>query len=118
LEQRGTFLSAEGEMPPWALMYRVAHGWPMIAGLPAPLFLATMLFAIVGTFGAQIFMGLSAVVISVCATAVWFFFAAWVFAQDRVVPALFFIRRRAPLKAVISSYNPSWLVVVFEEDAE
>jgi hypothetical protein len=111
-------LSAESEMPPWARLYRVVHGWPMIAGLPFPLFLATMLLVIVGTFAAQIIWGLTAVAISVCVTAVWFAGAGWVFAQDRVVLPLFFIRWRSPLKAVISSYNPSWFVVVVEEDAE
>ena len=49
----------------WARMYRVVHGWPMLAGLPVPLFLLVMLAGIVGVFGASMFGGLTAVALVV-----------------------------------------------------
>ena len=92
----------------WARMYRVAHRWPVLAGVPVPLFLALMLAGIVGVFGASMFAGLTAAGMVALGAALGWAGLAWLFRQDQVAAPLFFVRRRAPLKTVISSYTPSW----------
>jgi hypothetical protein len=106
-----------GEEPlAWARMYRVVHGWPMIGGLPAPLFLAMMAFAIVGSFGASMLSGLTAVGAVVLSVAASWLGLGWAFRQDQVALPLLIVKRRTRLKEIISSFNPSWIALVLSEE--
>jgi hypothetical protein len=106
-----------GEEPlAWARMYRVVHGWPMIGGLPAPLFLAMMAYAILGSFGASMISGLTAVGVVVLSVATSWLGLGWLFRQDQAALPLFFVKRRTRLKKIISSFNPSWIALVLAEE--
>jgi hypothetical protein len=100
----------------WARMYRVVHGWPMIGGLPAPLFLLMMTFAILGSFGASMLIGLTAVGVVVLVVATSWLGLVWLFRQDQAAVPLFFVKRRTRLRGIISSFNPSWIRLVLGEE--
>jgi hypothetical protein len=96
-------------------MYKVVHGWPMLAGVPVPAFLILMLAGVVGVFGVSMLGGLTgAGVVVVTAAASWGALA-WLFGQDQVAVPLFFVKRRARLRPIISSYSPSWSGVDVDE---
>jgi hypothetical protein len=97
-------------------MYRVVHGWPLLAGIPVPLFLVIMLAGILGVFGGSMFGGLTVVAFVVLGTALFWGGLTWLFRQDQVAVPLFFVRRRALLGTVISSYNPTWAGVDLQEE--
>jgi hypothetical protein len=101
---------------PWARMYRVVHGWPMLVGIPIPSFLLLMLVGIVGVFGASMFGGLITVGLVTLSVVLSWLGLALVFRQDQVTLPLFLVTRRARLGRIISSFNPSWVQVVFEEE--
>jgi hypothetical protein len=100
----------------WARMYRVVHGWPMLGGIPVPLFLVLMLVGIVGIFAASMFSGVTAAGIVVVADGAVWIGLAWLFRQDQVSVPLFFVQRRMRERAVMSSYCPSWATIVVKED--
>ena len=99
-------------------MYRVVHTWPMLAGVPIPLFLGIMLAGILAVFGASMLAGLTAAAIAVFLIAAAWAGTAWLFRQDQVSVPLFFVRlrTRAVLGPTITSYNPSWTRVTVDSD--
>jgi hypothetical protein len=103
---------------PWARMYRVVHGWPMLAGLPIPLFLLVMLAGILGVFGASMFGGLTAVALAVAGAFLWWGGLTLLFRQDQAAAALLLLRRRARLAGVIASFSPSWVRMVIGEEPD
>jgi hypothetical protein len=114
----GAAASTSAQPIRWARMYRLVHGWPMLAGIPVPLFLLVMLVGILVVFGASMFGGLTAVGLAVSATVLSWAGLALLFRQDQVAATLFLVRRRIRMGAVIASFNPSWVRVVLEEEAE
>ena len=105
------------ETPAWARLYRVVHGWPMLAGLPVPLFLLLMVCGIFGAFGARLMGGgLTLVAIVVGVVGGLWLGLSWLMRQDQVSVPLFFVRRRTALRSVISSYSPSWTRMGLDEE--
>jgi hypothetical protein len=97
-----------------ARMYRVLHGSPMLAGVPAHLVLVLLAAACLGGFGLMTFstvLGFVALGVVVVAWAA----LAFTFGQDPVAVSLFLLRAWHRFPPVVSSYTRSYARVLLEE---
>lgn len=103
-----TGLPAGEEGVAWARLYRVVHGWPMLAGLPVPLFLLLVVCGIFGAFGVRLMGGgITVVAFVILGVGGLWLGLSWLMRQDQTSAPLFLVRLRATLRPVISSYSPS-----------
>jgi hypothetical protein len=109
--------AAGGDLEDCTKLYRVVHRWPMLGGLPVPLFLLLTSGSLMSGFGVSLMGGgLGGVGLVVLVAGSLWAILLLLFQKDQVVLPLFVVRRRAPLCHVITSFRPSWSRVVYEED--
>ena len=108
--------SAPADATEGASLYRVVHGWPMLLGLPAPLFLGLTMTGVTAILGGSTLGGLAMAGVATLVVGATWATLAWLFGQDRVALPLALVKRRVALKPVLSSYSPARTRVVLDVD--